>query len=398
MCTSDFITQESKRFKKFLVLKNYKDRVINNYVNRNSKFLHSIPHEFNMNTIREYIEKYIATIPLNAKMPTSAALHAYYSFKTNLVYKLKIRATDFKYNANVENELIAFNNYLTNFKHLSPNTIHSTIGTARIFLLSIFNENCFSINILNANIVRDFISITLNHLSPASKKTIIVRIRNFFHYLENEYNFNAKEILTLPMTTPVWSLNKLPKFIDDTDVIKLEDSYKNCKNKKRDYAIFRCLKDLGIRCSEVANISLSNFDWNNSSLEIVACKSKLTRILPLPEITGSTISEYIFHERPKSKSKILFLRSKSERGEPMGTSQIRATIRRAAIRANIKNFKGTHSLRHLAGKNMINADIDIKVIADILGHESIETTMIYTKVDIKGLRNVTTTWPEVGKC
>lgn len=71
---------------------------------------------------------------------------------------------------------------------------------------------------------------------------------------------------------------------------------------------------------------------------------------------------------------ILFLRFKSKTGEPMGISQVRSSVRSAAIRAGLENFSGTHMLRHSAAKDMINSGIDIKVIADVLGHDSVETS------------------------
>ncbi len=80
----------------------------------------------------------------------------------------------------------------------------------------------------------------------------------------------------------------------------------------------------------------------------------------------------------------------------MGTSQIRYTVRFAAIKAGLDHFTGSHMLRHSAAKEMINNGIDLKTIADILGHESIETTMIYTKLNLTQLQDVAGAWPEVG--
>lgn len=82
----------------------------------------------------------------------------------------------------------------------------------------------------------------------------------------------------------------------------------------------------------------------------------------------------------------------------MGTSQVRCSVRSAAIRAGLTKFSGTHMLRHSAAKDMINSGIDIKVIADVLGHDSIETSMIYSKIDFHGLRIVAAAWPEVKEC
>ncbi|GAB6155581.1 hypothetical protein JCM17380_43320 [Desulfosporosinus burensis] len=79
----------------------------------------------------------------------------------------------------------------------------------------------------------------------------------------------------------------------------------------------------------------------------------------------------------------------------MGTSQVRDTMRRAAVRAGLRHFTGTHMFRHTVAKDMISSGTDIKTIADILGHETIETTMIYTKINFPELSFVAGKWPEV---
>lgn len=79
----------------------------------------------------------------------------------------------------------------------------------------------------------------------------------------------------------------------------------------------------------------------------------------------------------------------------MGCSQIRYTVRHAAVKVGLENFTGTHMLRHTAAKEMINNGIELKMIADILGHASIETTSIYLKINLTQLQEVAGTWPEV---
>ena len=81
----------------------------------------------------------------------------------------------------------------------------------------------------------------------------------------------------------------------------------------------------------------------------------------------------------------------------MGTSQVRDTMRRAAIRAGLRHFIGTHMFRHTVAKDMISSGTDIKTIADILGHETVETTMIYMKINFPELSFVAGKWPEVIK-
>lgn len=80
----------------------------------------------------------------------------------------------------------------------------------------------------------------------------------------------------------------------------------------------------------------------------------------------------------------------------MGSEQIRGTIRRAYTRAGISStITGTHILRHSKATSMYENGASLKIIADVLGHESIDTTVVYTKVERLALHYVTCPWPEV---
>lgn len=155
------------------------------------------------------------------------------------------------------------------------------------------------------------------------------------------------------------------------------------------------MKDLGLRCSEVANLTLDDFDWSQGIIIIKKTKTHCERSLPLHKITGEAIQKYLLLSRPITIERTLFVRAKNLKGFPMGVSQIRNTLRIAALKAGLENFTGTHMLRHSAAKEMICNGVDLKTIADVLGHESIETTSIYTKLDFTQLKDVAGVWPEV---
>ena len=108
---------------------------------------------------------------------------------------------------------------------------------------------------------------------------------------------------------------------------------------------------------------------------------------------GQAIYEYIKKARPDSTNRSIFLRFAHQRGQAMGREQIRGTVRRAYARAGITTtITGTHILRHSKAKDMYESGSSLKVIADVLGHESIDTTVIYTKVASSQLQCVTCPW------
>jgi len=154
----------------------------------------------------------------------------------------------------------------------------------------------------------------------------------------------------------------------------------------------RCLTDLGLRANEVIHLQLDDLDWREGTLRLAKNKSRRMDILPLPVLTGQAIAEYIKFARPKTQTRILFVRLRAPREEPIATGCVHRTVQQALDRCGL-NRSGTHLLRHSVASRLLQAGTSLKEIADILRHRSINTTAIYTKVDLHGLSAVAMPWP-----
>lgn len=395
-------TTNVSEFRKYLIKNGYSKHVIPMYVRKVTAFLEckiacSVSQMDDYSELKRSINEYMIEIPLTSqKGMIQAALHTYYYFISGNQFARRLNTKDYDLDMSIESEIERFRKYLREVVGLSDNTIVSQCNTVKTFLYSSFPRKDFTPKKVNIEHVYIYFANTLSHVSVASKKTIIVRIRSYIRFLEFSYGFKSEEILKLPMTPPVWKRSGLPKYLTNLELDRLFSAYdRNKPYGTRDYAIARCLKDLGLRCSEAAELSLDDFDWMQGTVAIKKTKSHSERILPLHAITGQAIEAYLLHWRPATSERILFVRYKNQQGKPMGTSQVRNTVRSSAIRAGLENFTGTHMLRHTAAKEMVNSGVDLKTIADVLGHESIETTCIYTKLDFTQLQDVAGAWPEV---
>lgn len=388
-------------FKDYLIKNGYSNHVIPMYSRKVKEFLESDDVNCDPSTdyddLKKTISEYLANIPFTfQKDMIQAALHSYYYFISGNRMFRRLYASDYKVDMSIEAEIERFRKYLNEVAGLSDNTIISQCNTIKTFLYSSFLEKDFSPGKITTNHVRIYFTDTLRHVSAGSKKTIIVRIRSYVRFLEFADGFPSEEILKLPMTSPVWKRAGLAKHLTDTEVYRLFSTYDQTHpTGVRNYAIARCLKDLGLRCSEVAGLSLDDFNWKQGTVAIKKTKTHSQRTLPLHALTGQAIEAYLLNSRPVTQERTLFVRFKNENGQPMRAPQVRNTVRYAAIRAGLEHFTGTHMLRHTAAKDMINRGIDLKTIADILGHESVETTSIYTKVNFTELKDVAGTWPGV---
>src|SRR5665647_678794 len=115
-------------------------------------------------------------------------------------------------------------------------------------------------------------------------------------------------------------------------------------------------------------------------------------VLPLPMSTGRALEAYIRHERPKTSDAAVFVRHLAPHDEPIGVDAIRRVVRDAFRRVGIPHGR-SHALRHTLACRIINQGGSLKEVADVLRHRSLNTAMIYAKVDHGALSGVALPWP-----
>jgi len=121
-------------------------------------------------------------------------------------------------------------------------------------------------------------------------------------------------------------------------------------------------------------------------------KSRRQDILPLPTVTGQALEAYIRHERPQSCKRALFVRHLAPFDQPIGVDAIRRVVRDAYRRVGIPHGR-THALRHTLACQLVGRGSSIKEVADVLRHRSLNTALIYAKLDHGALVGVALPWP-----
>lgn len=147
---------------------------------------------------------------------------------------------------------------------------------------------------------------------------------------------------------------------------------------------------LGLRASEVAALSLEDIDWRGG-LIVVHGKGGRDDRLPLPADVGQAITGYLQRGRPRTLHREVFLRSLAPL-EALGRGGISTVVRRACQRAGLAPV-GAHRLRHTLACEMVNSGVPLTEIAQVLRHRSLESTALYARLDIDGLRALAQPWP-----
>ncbi len=232
------------------------------------------------------------------------------------------------------------------------------------------------------------------HPSGPWRKHLCSVTRSFLRYLLWEGTVEVDLSRVVP-TIPHWRLQSIPRHLPSEDVQALIESVDSSTPiGMRDKAVLILIATLGLRSQEVCKLCLDDIRWRDSEIRLTKTKGRREHVLPLGQEVGEAISEYLIHGRPKTNLPNVFLKHKAPQGPISSAGQI---VRKHLLRAKITAPSyGAHLLRHSLATRMVNQGAAIKQIADVLGHQSINTTAIYTKVDTNTLAEVALPFPGSG--
>ena len=162
------------------------------------------------------------------------------------------------------------------------------------------------------------------------------------------------------------------------------------RRARRRYAL--CFSELALRANEVAALTLDDVDWRALTVRLRQTKQRRERLLPLPSRVARALVAYLQRSRPAVGHRLLFINLRPPLGRPLPTDGVRNVIRRAFGRCGIKPT-GPHILRQSWATAAHQRGTDLKRIADVLGHRSVDTTAPYAKVHFEQLRQAALPWP-----
>ena len=293
----------------------------------------------------------------------------------------------------VDEELRRYDAYMDHVRGLAPKTRETALRILGRLLTARFGDEAIDTAALEPDQARDFFAQQAKLYSkPASAGTVIASLRGYFRYRVSLGD--AVQGLIGVLSYPAnWQLSSLPKTLTPEEVEQLVNSLgKQGRSLRRADAIVRCALDLGLRSGEIAHISLDDIDWRAGTITLRHTKGRRDDVLPLPATTGAAIVAYLEQERPKTRNRAVFVRHQTPRGEPVGPDLVRKAIRQAFAHAGLP-YTRSHLLRHSMANRLLAGGASLKEVADVLRHRSLNTTMIYAKLDSRNLAEVALAWP-----
>lgn len=229
------------------------------------------------------------------------------------------------------------------------------------------------------------------------QKEYMETIRRFLNYLYKERLIAKDYSYVLRSHGKNVKHVKTPSFYSPDEIRQLEESISRTSNVgKRDYAMVALCSRLGLRVSDVANLSFKDINWENNSINIIQYKTGNPLTLPLLPIVGNAIIDYLKNARPKSTSSKIFLSCRPPYGE-MNPGSVHSAIAVAFRESGVDSgdrHHGGHALRFSLAQRMLDKSTPIPVISETLGHTEVDTTMTYIRIDLTHMMGCVLDVPE----
>lgn len=270
----------------------------------------------------------------------------------------------------INKSISSFSEYLLYQKGLSQNTVDSY--KSDLTKLSNYLQNQ---DLSKTNIDNFFIDMSEFNYSTSTKKRMHSSIKNFLKYINENEDYESIDISDIKLK----SSKKLPEVLSITDIENMINFYNHeTYLDSRNRTVIDVLYSTGCRVSELCDINISDIDLDEKYLKLKGKGSK-QRIVPIGSMLYKNLLQYL-------NVRDTFLQN---RGEPLFLSKSKNKLDRTAvfriIKKTAKNISlqtdvHPHTLRHSAATHMLEGGCDLRTVQEFLGHSSVSTTQIYTKV------------------
>ncbi len=232
--------------------------------------------------------------------------------------------------------------------------------------------------------VRSYLySMQENSLAIRTIHRRIAALKSFFEFLRISgiISENPGRDISLPKTP-----RTLPKFLSEKEAQQLIDAPESTPIGRRDKAIMSLMYSAGLRVAEVAGLSLEDIDIDSQEVKVLG-KGNKERIAIFSEDTSLALKLYIRFARPhfEPKNNALFV---NKHGDRLSVNYIEKGVIKAYGRTTLNKDVHPHMLRHSFATHILNGGADIRAVQELLGHENLRTTQIYTHVSRKRLHEV----------
>lgn len=275
----------------------------------------------------------------------------------------------------------AFKSYLQLERSLSPNSVEAYVRDVEKLANFLKHTKNVGPTEVSYEDIRSFIlQLSELQINPRSQSRILSGVKSFYKFLllEDIIKDDPTDLVEAPKIG-----RKLPEFLNIEEIDKLIDCIDlSSAEGERNKAIIETLYSCGLRVSELINLKMSNIMQEEGFIKVVG-KGNKERLVPIGKTALKYIDFYLEHKRNHQKIKkhsedILFL---NRNGGQLTRVMIFTIVKRLSKLAGLEKNISPHTFRHSFATHLVDGGADLRAVQDMLGHESITTTEIYTHLD-----------------
>jgi site-specific recombinase XerD len=291
----------------------------------------------------------------------------------------------------------AYDVYLAAERALAPVTRSDYCGFFRQLLSEHFGAGPLQLRALTAADITTFVRRHAHTISPGRAKLMVTALRSMLRFLLQRGLIDRDLAASVPAVA-TWRLTTVPKYLRPEEIDRLLDACdRTTAGGRRDHAILLLLARLGLRAGEVAALELGDIHWRAGEISVRGSKTGRCDRLPLPADVGAALAAYVRADRPRHRTRRVFLCTGAPTRGFAGARSVSTIVRRTLDRAGLHpSVKGAHLLRHSLATQLLRAGASLSEIGQVLRHRAVTTTEIYAKVDLVSLSALARPWPVYG--
>lgn len=282
---------------------------------------------------------------------------------------------------------------LVTVQGLAAGTVDRQLKVAQAMLTRLRVQRASQLATWTPERIAAYVSREASRYQPASAHNIASATRSFLRFLLQE-GLVRRDLSAAVPTFAHWRLASLPETLRDEEIallIQMPDI--QTPIGLRDRAMLLCMSELGLRASEVAGLEIDGVNFTANVLRLRRSKNRKSTELPMTHKLAKALKAYLRQGRPTSAAHEVFVLHQPPVGKPISPRTICGMVWSLGRRSGLQRRISAHVLRHSVASRMLRSGARLKQIADLLGHQSMDTTTIYAKVDLNALSQVALPWP-----
>lgn len=282
-----------------------------------------------------------------------------------------------------------YETWLRDDRGLAPASVDALMWEARHFLAwQLDRGGAASLRELSVRDIDLYMETRTPGLRRKSLKDVAERLRSLLRYMYRTGHVPS-DLAPHVIAPLLYAYEGVPSTLDRNQIAAVLETTKNDTSPMglRDYAMLQLLATYGLRSGEIRNLLLEDIDWRAESLRVRHSKTGACSFLPLMAPVGEALLDYLRRGRPQTNRREVFIRSRAPY-RPL--RNLHSEIRRRLWAAGVKppGKCGPHVFRHARAVELLRASVPQKIIGDLLGHRSTESTIPYLKLATEDLRAI----------